>query len=273
MRGDSPPRREKRARAAGTLASRASSGGGLGTDFESDGGLIAAEVASTLPAGGNTTGGNRFPGTGPETAAGGYLVAMSTGQGGAEISEDNVGPTLTCNHEAPIVAHTLRGEGFDASEDGTGRGTPLVPVAFQSYASATQSMNPGAVAPTLDVAKAGGAAVAYPLDLRNAGRDPEKQDEQNRQGVGIGEDGDPCGTVSASFVPGVVQAMAVRRLTPRECERLQGAPDDYTLVPVGGKMASDGPRYKVVGNSKAIPVVTWIGERIAHVDAVMQGAA
>ncbi len=57
----------------------------------------------------------------------------------------------------------------------------------------------------------------------------------------------------------------VRRLTPRECERLQGFPDDYTLIPYRGKPVSDcpdGPRYKAIGNSKAVPVVRWIGLRI-----------
>lgn len=56
----------------------------------------------------------------------------------------------------------------------------------------------------------------------------------------------------------VTQAMAVRRLTPRECERLQGFPDDYTDIP----KAADGPRYKALGNSMAVPVMRWIGERI-----------
>lgn len=58
---------------------------------------------------------------------------------------------------------------------------------------------------------------------------------------------------------------AVRRLTPTECERLQGFPDNYTLIPWRGKPADecpDGPRYKAIGNSKAVPVVRWIGRRI-----------
>ena len=63
--------------------------------------------------------------------------------------------------------------------------------------------------------------------------------------------------------------MAVRRLTPRECERLQGFPDDYTLVEYRGKLASDGPRYKALGNSMAVPVMRWIGQRIAEVDAIL----
>lgn len=62
---------------------------------------------------------------------------------------------------------------------------------------------------------------------------------------------------------------AVRRLTPRECERLQGFPDDYTLVPHRNKPMADGPRYKALGNSMAVPVMRWIGERIAMVDALL----
>lgn len=62
----------------------------------------------------------------------------------------------------------------------------------------------------------------------------------------------------------------VRRLTPKECERLQGFPDDWTRVPYKGRPAEecpDGPRYKACGNSMAVPVMRWIGERIARVDA------
>jgi DNA (cytosine-5)-methyltransferase 1 len=65
---------------------------------------------------------------------------------------------------------------------------------------------------------------------------------------------------------GVLQPMAVRRLTPRECERLQGFPDDYTLVEYRKKTAADGPRYRALGNSMAVPVMRWIGERIQQVD-------
>ena len=66
-------------------------------------------------------------------------------------------------------------------------------------------------------------------------------------------------------VPGICSTVA-RRLTPRECERLQGFPDDYTLVPHRGKPAKDTPRYKALGNSMAVPVVRWIGERIQAVE-------
>jgi len=68
----------------------------------------------------------------------------------------------------------------------------------------------------------------------------------------------------------LLSQMAVRRLTPRECERLQGFPDDYTLVEYRGKLAADGPRYKALGNSMAVPVMRWIGQRIAAVDAILR---
>ena len=68
------------------------------------------------------------------------------------------------------------------------------------------------------------------------------------------------------------KTMAVRRLTPVECERLQGFPDNYSQIPWKGKppeQCPDGPRYKACGNSMAVPVMRWIGERIAIVDATL----
>lgn len=82
-------------------------------------------------------------------------------------------------------------------------------------------------------------------------------------------------TVAAKFGTGggnvpLVGAMAVRRLTPVECERLQGFPDNWSRIPWKGKPETecpDGPRYKACGNSMAVPVMHWIGERIAAVEA------
>lgn len=65
---------------------------------------------------------------------------------------------------------------------------------------------------------------------------------------------------------GVAMAMQVRRLTPVECERLQGFPDGYTDIKPRGKDTPDGPRYKALGNSMAVPCMRWIGERIAKAD-------
>lgn len=60
--------------------------------------------------------------------------------------------------------------------------------------------------------------------------------------------------------------MAVRRLTPVECERLQGFPDNYTNIPWKGKDAPDSARYKAMGNSMAVPVMRWVGQRIQEIE-------
>lgn len=87
----------------------------------------------------------------------------------------------------------------------------------------------------------------------------------------LNETGDISKTIDTGqdyhHVPNVsINKTAVRRLTPRECERLQGFPDDFTLVPHRNKPAADGPRYKALGNSMAVPVMRWIGERIQMVE-------
>ena len=222
MRRDSAPRRETW-KVAPTIPSRSTAGGGLGTDFDLDGGVIT----------------------------------MAHGQGGAEIGFDR-GPKLTCNHEAPIAAypvttHTLRGEGFDASEDGTGRGPPLVPVAFHPTQDPISSAD---VCHSLGANDNATAAVAFAQDvcptLRAGGN----------QTCGDRPPGTDVDTVDSNIV---MPNMAVRRLTPVECERLQGFPDGYTAIPWRKKPASecpDGPRYKALGNSWAVPVVRWIGSRI-----------
>ena len=71
--------------------------------------------------------------------------------------------------------------------------------------------------------------------------------------------------------PAVIQppAMQVRRLTPVECERLQGFPDNYTDIKAKGKPTPDGPRYKALGNSMAVPVMAWIGKRIQEVESLL----
>lgn len=82
----------------------------------------------------------------------------------------------------------------------------------------------------------------------------------------VGGTGDHAGAIPAS--PGtkqtshVAQGLAVRRLTPTECERLQGFPDGWTDIEYRGKPAPDTQRYKALGNSMAVPAVRWIGERI-----------
>ncbi|ECC1747252.1 Dam family site-specific DNA-(adenine-N6)-methyltransferase [Salmonella enterica subsp. diarizonae] len=88
-------------------------------------------------------------------------------------------------------------------------------------------------------------------------------------GIGYAEEQSPTLTSASSgsnLTPAVIHGVAVRRLTPVECERLQGFPDNHTLIPWRGKDAADcpdGPRYKAIGNSMAVPVMRWIGEHIA----------
>ena len=108
-----------------------------------------------------------------------------------------------------------------------------------------------------------------PLDLRNATRDPEKKNEQNRQGVGVGVDGAPMNTITSASVPGVGWQATVRKLLPVECERLMGFPDNHTRIAWKGKPEEecpDAPRYKACGNSMCVNVMAWIGHRIQAVE-------
>jgi hypothetical protein len=142
-----------------------------------------------------------------------------------------------------------------------------------------------------------GMAVAIPIDTRNALRDPEKYDAQNRQGLGIGNDGDPMATLTSTHVnavaydeyndsinethhalragtkqsTGVLEpTMAVRRLTPLECERLMGWPDDHTRFKADGTEQADTHRYKQCGNGVASPVAEWIGKQLMKLDEAPQ---
>lgn len=117
-------------------------------------------------------------------------------------------------------------------------------VVFQANQSASGNMSVGPIAPALDVGKAGGMAVMQPvpLDLRNAGRNPDKKDEQNRQGTGVGNPGDPSPTLSSAFVPGVVTPAPkldkAREISPTLTAKMQGssgwAPqnEDAHLIPM-----------------------------------------
>jgi DNA (cytosine-5)-methyltransferase 1 len=109
-------------------------------------------------------------------------------------------------------------------------------------------------------------AVAAPFvkakRARSADDDETWQADRPAPTLSVFDSGDTRATV-AIVTPAT---LAVRRLTPVECERLQGFPDDWTNIPYRGKPAADGPRYKAIGNSMAVPVMRWIGERIDAVD-------
>lgn len=244
-----PAPRRKAGQIAPTIPARSTGGGGLGTDFDCDGGLIAAPHADISPA----------------LKARDHKGVSSDGDGDGTIL-------------VPMVAHTLRGDGFDASEDGTGRRTPLVVHATQdpcvldtafalgrnsgqenavfSVRTANTSANGHGIsedlAHTLDQAQ--GQAIAF----------TQNQLDEVRQLEVAGAFAAEPGMKQQTFVA----QQQVRRLTPVECERLQGFPDQYTRIPWGRKAAHDcpdGPRYKALGNSMAVPVMRWLGERIQMV--------
>lgn len=174
--------------------------------------IATSETVGCMSSSGDTKNKHGF-GWGQQDWQSGYcqpVIAMAHGQGGAEIKTDDSAPTLTCNHEAPIV--------------------------FSSNGHAS-------FAPGVNALRA------------KSGADHE--------------------------------TLAVRRLTPVECERRQGFPDNHTLIPTekrkqitaeeyaylrhhfpnmteeeAYRLAADGPRYKAIGNSMAVPVMRWIGERI-----------
>ena len=317
---------------AGALAGSDGKAGADATDAEA--GRLIPSVAPPLLAHGNTTGGHRQPGMDVDTCEslipmtfnlrgrdGGSqvevdpdgLVNMRAASGGSSRSyiaaygSDTTGPrdvALALNaggqrrtdfETETLIAHTLTGVGFDGSEDGTGRGTPIIPLmATGCHGSNSAGIGqPGDPAMTLDCK--GVQAIAF-----NARQDPDCSGEISQpldtdgSSVGIAFDttqitsavnrsnpqpGDPCHALSSEgHPPAYATQYAVRRLLPVECERLMGVPDNYTLIPYPPawakkypdrvKYAADGNRYKALGNGFAVPVIRWIGQRIEMVEAI-----
>jgi DNA (cytosine-5)-methyltransferase 1 len=417
LSGHPAPSREAGQRVTGSLAARTSAGGGLGTDFDCGGGLVAStgETAHCLNAGGM---GRQDYET--ETLVAQVTGTLATGGDGHAYP----GTSAQDASQGFLVAHALRADGFDASEDGTGRGTPLVPwtvmkqqnyVAFAgmaqagagwappscptsenialpldtkraqaiaydeplthqgikriicAYANATQARSDQvlrlvreAVGSEADAERFAGELAAFwtpevlrsdvhgerlhgaiqgsgsaeagavsgeDVDAQGAVRDvrrnhaaarrssPRRKSAQQRSResdravpVVPSEGASPARCVchlwataegtrllqqtlhsleavwrpadGARQAPAVITSnkaapshMAVRRLTPIECELLMGFPRNYTAIDYRGKPAADGPRYRALGNSIAVPVLRWIGERIEMVEALRKGRA
>lgn len=159
-------------------------------------------------------------------------------------------------------------------------GAVLQPVPIQDGREINKQQNgigvgqPGDPAYTLDTT---GAQSVYDCgDVRETtvaiqGTVIGRQDHNGPGGSGCSNNGEMF-TLTTTDVHAVAQAMTVRRLTPRECERLQGFPDDYTLIPWRKKAANDcpdGSRYKALGNSMAVNCMEWIGERIAGFEGAL----
>ncbi len=242
---------------APTIPSRSTGGGSLGSDFDCDGGLIpfdTTQITSLENRSQPRAGDPMHP-----LAAGAHAPAIAYHTTGAGFWQEGSG-TLRAreqdSHEN-LVTHTLRGEGWDASEDGTGRGTPLVATYVKdSYSNATWRATDQAWPLTTSEDRTRAAPIVT-FDCRG-GLAPH----------GAADETATVSTLRSSDhkEPQLVRrGTEVRRLTPRECERLQGFPDDYTMIPWRGGVVPDGPRYKALGNSMAVPVMRWIGERIEAV--------
>lgn len=308
--GNPTPRRETGQRASGTFSARTAGGGGLGTDFECDGGLVEQVAAFRF----QRT--DRF------------------------VEDDCVGSLAARDQKdgRDLIAHSLRAEGFDASEDGTGRGTPIIPV--HCFDARQQDViQHGDRSGPLDT-DPHTHAILQPLDaepyfLTERGREDGsnlefRQDgtantiltpNGGRRGMGVGaiaiqeravsenpdngpdgigirtddlaytlearttpqavafpskDYGGDAGEISPTLrsghhaashansgaPPAIAGGSQVRRLTPVECHRLQGFPDDHCFIPWMGGMAPDGLIYRALGNSWARPVGTWIGDRM-----------
>lgn len=206
--------------------------------------------------------------------------------------EDNTARTLTARYDSSpcvdrgpdVVAfpidtqnmtegHASGGKGFGEHGDPSFTLTKghSHAVAFQSRIARNGRGQPEEICPTLNGLDAGATSdmrplVAQPFSIMpmNSGKDYKARPTDVAQPLMAG--GPVGGNQGGDFI---AETWAVRRLTPTECERLQGFPDNYTAIPWGKKTADecpDGPRYKAVGNSMAVPVMRWIGERIQLVD-------
>lgn len=233
--GDTPPRREAWPRVADTLSVGANQTGGFP-------GELAPEVAACLNSGGNNGGFRTEPG----------------------------------EH---LVAHALTAEGHDASEDGTGRGTPLTVATLVSNGDAYSGFRNGegcvAVGSFQQSSMSGRGTVGYEEESKVLRPVKPQSDHQFivrpavafepgsvARNAGPAGESPQCPTLRSDMgdnQPAIRQGMAVRRLTPTECERLQGFPDGWT----NGQ--SDSARYRQLGNAVCVNVAEWIGERIMEV--------
>jgi hypothetical protein len=196
------------------------------------------------------------------------------GPQGVGASDDNVMYTLTkadvhgVAQPIPLNTMTMQGRPSDDGRMGSGIGEPGDPCPTLTKAHSHAVAQPVAVdvynqaidgdtAATLTQA-CGGTNTSGPKVMQPIGFDAYNNSVT----------GDVSKTLDTGqdyhHVPNVMQTMAVRRLTPVECERLQGFPDGYTDIRPNGKDTPDGPRYKALGNSMAVPVMRWIGNRIRN---------
>ncbi len=177
------------------------------------------------------------------------------------VGTERIGDSRGQDCVIPCVTHCLKAEGHDASEDGTGRGVPLA-VAYRTSGNCgvmeqgdkTAALNCG-TDPNQTI-------VAYNIvGCGQVGKNHayESQVSGCLQHKGLAATGNEAGTL-------VKDRIGVRRLTPRECERLQGFPDDWTRWGIDEKgkriEIADGPRYRMLGNAVCRNSAMWLGKRI-----------
>lgn len=261
VRRDSPPSREPGQDVAGTLASRTSGGGFPGTDEAVSGYL---QVSRTI----TTREGLRLDPTLETYVVHGTQDPCTSSSTAFALGRNNGGENVVVAIQ-DCSGREKAQNGCGWSADGTAYTVDTHATQGVAYAFSCKDNGADAIAdlaPTMRAmghgeshANAGGQlAVAFAENSRAEVR-LEGGDGQRTGALACG------GGKPGQGVPMIAIATAVRRLTPRECERLQGFPDDYTLTPWRGKAPTecpDGPRYKALGNSMAVNVMQWIGRRV-----------
>jgi len=231
-----PARRKAREDVAGSL------GGGTGerswcNDLDRSGAFVSMSL--------NAKGGcGRLDGE-SET-----FVASGCGYWNESESAETLGTQGRALYESTAIVSPLAPTAFSAKDHGADAG-PLAPTLRAMPHDRSHANAGGQVAVCFESrvarnGRGGPSGIVPPLKAQSGG----------------------TGRGDAAPLLAVGGPLAVRRLTPRECERLQGMPDDYTLIPYRGKPAADGPRYRAIGNSMAVPVMRWIGRRIQMVDSI-----
>lgn len=252
MRGNPPPSRTAGEGSAGTLSDRTKGGGGLGTDFECGGGVIPIQEI------GKRQSGNSMNGVGHGEEGDPMFTLQSSAQHGI------------------AVTHTLRGEGFDASEscsptlragkhNKSHANAGVMPaVAFQPRIARNGRGNTGDVVNALQAQSGqtgkGDAAPCVAVFQQSS--------MEGRGTIGYDDSGVAKPAKTQQDGQMIQNGTEVRRLTPEECEALQAMPREYTKIPWRGKPAAqcpDGPRYAALGNSMATNCMRWIGQRLEQI--------
>jgi DNA (cytosine-5)-methyltransferase 1 len=288
--GDPAPRGASRAIAAGEIA-RSVGGVGGGNDYGANKGTLI-DTATTLKA---NTGRNHIEDTYVPDIVGQAMSAKwrkgASGPAGDEHHNLVVARTLGDPHEHTggvahdvrpeadfIVAHALTSGGADASEDGTGRGTPLV-IGFAGHSSDNVPVDDLTPPVTTDE---GGLMIAAPLTNGSHPNSsaPSRHREDDENLVMFVSENQRAEVLETDYArqlssgggkpgqgyPAVRDGASVRRLTPTECERLQGFPDGWTCLcddpHTDDRHCPDGPRYAALGNAVTVNVAEAIGRWI-----------